>query len=330
MNNFMETYGKEIFVLVIVAILIAFASPLGIKVKTETTAKVNQTTKIGKDEITIATGGVIRPDKPATAVDQVYCIYYTDGELVVAQNEIEPESGRTAEKQDFYSKPSDCTTQMTTARFEGAVMPKSCNEWFCECKNLKQIKNMENLYTDECTSMYKMFYNCRSLTSLNISGWNTGNVRTMSYMFRYCKYLTNLDISGWNTSNVRTMYSMFGSCISLTNLDISRWNTGNVTNMSYMFRYCTSLTNLDISGWNTSNVRTMYSMFLNCTSLTNLDISGWNTGNVTNMQLIFNECNELTEVKVSQETYNKMTALAEENNNTVKDYIHLNPSIIKY
>lgn len=49
---------------------------------------------------------------------------------------------------------------MTTARFEGAVMPKSCYYWFYDCKNLTEIKNMENLYTDSCTSMRYMFEGC--------------------------------------------------------------------------------------------------------------------------------------------------------------------------
>ena len=51
MNSFLETYGKAIFTLVIIAILIAFASPLGIKVKNATTEKVCQTNQIWKDEI---------------------------------------------------------------------------------------------------------------------------------------------------------------------------------------------------------------------------------------------------------------------------------------
>lgn len=46
MNNFLETYGKAIFTLVIIAILIAFAGPLGIKIKNATTKKVCQTEQI--------------------------------------------------------------------------------------------------------------------------------------------------------------------------------------------------------------------------------------------------------------------------------------------
>lgn len=56
--------------------------------------------------------------------------------------------------------------------------------------------------------------------------------------------------------------------------------------------------------------------------------SKWNTSEVTNMKWMFDNC-QLTKVKVSQETYNNMTALAEKNNKTVKDYQEINPSIIE-
>ena len=41
MSNFLEQYGKALFVLVLIAILIAFASPLGLKIKEYTLAKVD-------------------------------------------------------------------------------------------------------------------------------------------------------------------------------------------------------------------------------------------------------------------------------------------------
>lgn len=51
MSNFLETYGKAIFVLVLMAILIAFAGPIGLKIKEYTLEKAEQTEQIGNDEI---------------------------------------------------------------------------------------------------------------------------------------------------------------------------------------------------------------------------------------------------------------------------------------
>ena len=43
--------------------------------------------------------------------------------------------------------------------------------------------------------MYRMFYYCSSLTSLNLSNFNTNNVKEMSRMFFHCSSLTSLNLS---------------------------------------------------------------------------------------------------------------------------------------
>ena len=209
MSSFLEQYGVAIFTLVLVAILIAFAGPLGMKIKNATTDKVCQTEQIGKDEITVATGGTVRPAEPTEAVDEVYCIYYDDGEMTISQNVIEPEAGRTVVKKGFYSRPWDCTQHMTTVRFVGAVKPKSCNNWFNSC-HIVQFKNFENLYLPSDIS--GMFCACRSLTSLDLSNFNTSNVIYMLNMFRECKSLASLDLSNFDTSKVTNMDAMFAWC----------------------------------------------------------------------------------------------------------------------
>ena len=61
-------------------------------------------------------------------------------------------------------------------------------------------------------------------------------------MFRSCSSLTSLDLSSFDTSAVTSMNSMFRSCSSLTSLDLSGFNTSAVTDMSGMFYFCSSLT----------------------------------------------------------------------------------------
>ena len=62
--------------------------------------------------------------------------------------------------------------------------------------------------------MYDMFYDCQSLETLDLSGWNVSNVNDMSYMFKNCKNLKYLDLSGWDTSNVMDVSGMFYHCPS--------------------------------------------------------------------------------------------------------------------
>ena len=47
-----------------------------------------------------------------------------------------------------------------------------------------------------------MFSACKSLTSINLSNFNTQNVTNMSYMFSECKSLTSINLSNFNTQNV--------------------------------------------------------------------------------------------------------------------------------
>ena len=53
--------------------------------------------------------------------------------------------------------------------------------------------------------------------------------------------LTSIDLSSFNTQNVADMSYMFNGCASLTSIDISNFNTQNVTNMNDIFNECKSL-----------------------------------------------------------------------------------------
>ena len=68
--------------------------------------------------------------------------------------------------------------------------------------------------------------------------------RDMSYMFYECRTLTSLDLSSFNTSAVTNMSSMFYFCSGLTSFDLSSFDTSAVTNMSGMFSECSALTSL--------------------------------------------------------------------------------------
>ena len=175
---------------------------------------------------------------------------------------------------------------------------RSCRHWFAGMENLKTVTNLKYLNTSEVTDMYGMFMNCKSLTSLDVSGFNTSNVTDMTSMFKGCEKLTSLDVSGFNTSKVTSMAHMFRDCQSLTSLDVSGFNTSNVTDMKFMFYHCSYLKSLDASGFNTSKVTDMLRMFCNCHRLESLDVSGFNTSNVTDMNDMFCWCNYLTTLDV--------------------------------
>ena len=55
-----------------------------------------------------------------------------------------------------------------------------------------------------------MFSNCRSLTSLDLTEWDTSNVTSMSYMLYYCGDLTSI-ATGPNFKFVGTNYYLSGT-----------------------------------------------------------------------------------------------------------------------
>lgn len=296
MKSILEEYGKIVVVSIVIAIMIGAAALLrGGQIE----LPFQKITKLGSDEFTVASGGVVRPEEPKEAVDQVYCIYYDDGEMTISQNEIESEAGKTVVVKGFYERPSDCASEMTTARFIGAVKPKSCEGWFFKCHSLTQIKNIENLYTSECTDMSSMFYGCISLTSIEIRHFDTSNVTNMSGMFASCESLKSVDVSHFDTCKVTNMSKMFTECNSLKSIDLSHFDTSNVTNMSTMFDACKSLESVDVSHFNTSNVTDMSYMFAWSNKLTSLNVSSFDTSKVTNMSTMFAGCSSLKSVDVS-------------------------------
>ena len=110
-----------------------------------------------------------------------------------------------------------------------------------------------------------MFYRCHNLTSLDLSNFNTENVKNMSNMFWGCQNLTSLNLSNFNTENVKNMRDMFWGCQNLTSLNLSNFNTENVKYMSAMFYGCNSLQTIYCNKtWTCSD---SWFMFYGCTNL---------------------------------------------------------------
>ena len=120
--------------------------------------------------------------------------------------------------------------------------PTSTAYWFCGCRNITSISGIENINTENVTSMLGMFQGCSHLTEINVSGFNTSSVGEMGSMFEACSDLTTLDLSSFNTANVTGMSYMFANSMSLRTIYVSSsWSITSVTNSAGMFSECYSL-----------------------------------------------------------------------------------------
>ena len=179
--------------------------------------------------------------------------------------------------------------------------PTSLKEFFRGCTGLDKITGLKYLNTAEVTDMSYMFWNCRNLSSLDLSNFNTTKVENMLGMFFDCENLSSLVLSNFNTANVTDMSNMFSYCNMLEKLNLSNFNTTKVEDMSYMFNMCQKLTELNLSNFKTEKVKNMKYMFSYCNKLKKLDLSNFNTANVTNMSSMFYGCSTLQTIYVSDD-----------------------------
>ena len=261
---------------------------------------IDWTSDKATDKTYAKTGGGYFRDK---AYDNRPWVKYADGTLTfrcgykktLGENEYALNSGENPPA--WNTNPKNISKVVFEASFANA-RPTSCYAWFKNFSELMKIEGIENLNTENVTSMAYMFSSCNKLAELDVTHFNTANVKNMKYMFEYCKGLSSLDVTNFNTANVTNMLAMFGRT-SLTSLDVTHFNTANVKDMTSMFYACKGLTSLDVTNFNTANVTSMRDMFCMCDKLTSLDVTNFNTAKVTDMDNMFFGCKMLKEIYVS-------------------------------
>ena len=206
--------------------------------------------------------------------------------------------GQPTANSDWFSQREKITEVVFDESFANVTTLTSTALWFYKCEKLTKISGIHYLYTANVTDMNHMFGGCRLLVDLDLSNFNTANVKNLDGMFSEAGF-TDLDLRSFDTSNVTDMYGLFWGTTGLKNVDLSSFNTSSVTTMRGMFNYCWNLTNIDLSNFDTSNATDIAVMFNECSGLTSLDLSNFKTDNVEEMTYMFRGCSHLTNVDLS-------------------------------
>ena len=172
------------------------------------------------------------------------------------------------------------------------------------------IENIENLHTENSNSMQYMFSQCRSLTSLDVSKFDTSSVTNMGSMFSGCSSLISLDVSKFDTSSVTNMGYMFFYCSSLTSLDVSKFDTSSVTNMEHMFSDCSNLVEINANNLDVSNVKNMSDLFSYCSKLETAKMNSWKAKEITDTNNMFRQCGKIKEINLSGFDTSKVTNMS--------------------
>ena len=132
---------------------------------------------------------------------------------------------RNIKKSDIINEKFNCDIFINDIKFSENMEIKEENDIF--------IKFHEN-YDD----ISNMFLDCESLTSIDLSNFNTEKVTDMGHLFDGCRSVVSICLSNFNTKNVTNMEYMFVKCGKLASLDLSSFDTSNVTNMSHKIGIC--------------------------------------------------------------------------------------------
>ena len=144
-----------------------------------------------------------------------------------------------------------------------------CDEYknlYIEGKNNINDKNID-IYINDEKIKFNYKYKSNEKGNILVKFVFKKLLTSTTYMFYYCSYLQSIDLSSFNTTNVKVMNSMFYNCSSLQSINLSSFNTTNVKDMNSMFYGCSSLQSIDLSSFNTTNVKDMSLMFEGCSSL---------------------------------------------------------------
>ena len=149
-----------------------------------------------------------------------------------------------------------------------------------------------------------MFFNCPNIISIDLSKFDSSEVKTMDKMLYKCFFLEKINLENLDTSKVENMQYMFGKCKNLKEITFpTTFKTNNVNDISYMFFDCNKLEKINNLCFDTKKVKSMHSLFQNCYLLQKLDLTSFSTENVTDMVFMFYTCCKLEEIKIDPQKF---------------------------
>ena len=190
---------------------------------------------------------------------------------------------------------------------------------FLNQTNLKKVNIKISI--NYVNNMERMFQNCTSLESIDLSSFTINSYGYMNYMFSNCNNLKSILLPKTNqVFKYFYMNNMFSFCEKLESIDLSNYNLYGYIDFNCTFCYDYSLksvklpflkvdridmnsmlescSNLDNIFFTTYNDKFIYTnsaenAFNNCTSLTTLYIYYMNFSYVNNLRYMFNNCTSL-------------------------------------
>ncbi len=208
---------------------------------------------------------------------------------------------------DFYSLDMSRATTAQRSYLVEMIQWGTDHVWASVVKMFKSCKNMVYSATDapDLTSLAagekradKMFSQCESITSLDLTGWNIINIKGLTEMFFGMINCTEINLSNWTTKNVETTSKFCSEVGNSTNgcnfiMPNLWWRNCTVMDDAFASSYIDSI---DVSGWEFDSSLTLDRLFEStkkgsATGTFDIDLSTWvGTSNMTSMSQFFQQC----------------------------------------
>ena len=147
--------------------------------------------------------------------------------------------------------------------------------------------------------MWNMFFDCKRLSKLDLSNFNTSKVQRMDEMFSGCSSIEELDLSSFSFSSVEEIKEMFMDCTSLENIVFPKEpNTITCINISGVFQNCKSLKSICLHNFDIYDTTDMSYMFSGCSSIKELDLSHFYNAGYIKTECMFAGCDQLSKLDI--------------------------------
>ena len=184
------------------------------------------------------------------------------------------------------------------------LTPSKMTYLFAGLCKLENVDGLSYIDTSTVKDMNHLFHDDQSITSLDLSSFNTSQATNMSALFQDTYKLENITLSSNFTTSLNTNFSsMFSDCGYSTTSGVTINNfkesitTTNAIDMSNMFFHANFAT-IDLSGFATSKVTNFSGMFqdFQLQDSTELDLTSFSNASATNIELMFSDCANLTTI----------------------------------
>lgn len=166
------------------------------------------------------------------------------------------------------------------------------------CYQAKNLRWFPTITAPKLNNLYQAFRNCSALESVDVSNWNTTDVRNMGAVFMLDAKLKELKTNNWNTENVTTL-QYFARESGIESIDVTNWNTNKCTNFQHVFYQCNKLRTVgDSSNLDFTNAEDISGMFYGCNQLSSLNVENWSFPKLTSLGQLFGYCSSLLDLKV--------------------------------